>query len=251
MVGHPGMADEPFAKRLAAWRAADLNTLTPPELAAVMTRVARERPHDPQAYRYLALAQGAAQDPAAAVRALRHAVELSPKDPGLWELLGEAELAAGDGSVNAEAEQAFRQTLALDPKAPAARFHLARLQIARGDKAEGLAAWRALLADLPASDPRRAELSAAIAQAAGRQAAPSAAPPAEQAMIQGMVEGLAQRLKTSPDDPEGWVRLVRAYAVLGDTAKRDATLEAARRRYANQAQVLAQLQAAAQAEQMR
>ena len=32
-----------------------------------------------------------------------------------------------------------------------------------------------------------------------------------------MVEGLAARLKVHPDDPAGWVRLVRAYTVLGET----------------------------------
>jgi cytochrome c-type biogenesis protein CcmH len=66
-----------------------------------------------------------------------------------------------------------------------------------------------------------------------------------------MVQGLAQRLAANPDDPEGWVRLVRAYAVLGDAAKRDAALRQARARYAARPQTLAQLDAAARAEPMR
>jgi cytochrome c-type biogenesis protein CcmH len=56
-----------------------------------------------------------------------------------------------------------------------------------------------------------------------------------------MVDGLAARLKASPDDPAGWVRLVRAYSVLGETDRRDATLTEARRRYAGHADVLAAL----------
>jgi len=36
-----------------------------------------------------------------------------------------------------------------------------------------------------------------------------------QAMIERMVSGLAGRLEAAPDDPEGWLRLIRAYAVLG------------------------------------
>jgi cytochrome c-type biogenesis protein CcmH len=35
-------------------------------------------------------------------------------------------------------------------------------------------------------------------------------------MIRGMVERLATRLKQNGDDVEGWLRLVRAYMVLGD-----------------------------------
>jgi cytochrome c-type biogenesis protein CcmH len=51
-------------------------------------------------------------------------------------------------------------------------------------------------------------------------------PPGEQqAMIDGMVSRLAERLTSEPDDAEGWLRLVRAYAVLGrqDDARQAAT----------------------------
>lgn len=39
-----------------------------------------------------------------------------------------------------------------------------------------------------------------------------------QAMIQGMVERLADRLAEEPDDYDGWMRLGRAYGVMGNTA---------------------------------
>jgi cytochrome c-type biogenesis protein CcmH len=65
-----------------------------------------------------------------------------------------------------------------------------------------------------------------------------------------MVEGLAARLAAEPDDPEGWVRLVRSYAVLGDAARRDAALAQARARYADNPQILTQLAQAAAAEPM-
>ena len=38
-------------------------------------------------------------------------------------------------------------------------------------------------------------------------------------MIRGMVEGLAAKLKANPDDLEGWMKLGRAYGVLGETDK--------------------------------
>ena len=71
------------------------------------------------------------------------------------------------------------------------------------------------------------------------QDAPVGAP-----QIQAMVDGLAARLQANPDDPAGWVRLVRAYTVLGEMARRDAALAAARRRYAGRPDILAQLDAA-------
>ena len=248
-IGQPGMSDQPFAERLKHWRAADPASLTPPELAAVLEQLTRERPDDPQAWRFLAIAEGAADDPADAVRALRRAVRLAPERADLWELLGEALVAEGNGDVTPEAQDAFRQAVKRDPKAIAARFHLARAQIAAGDKAGGLAAWRGLLADLPPNDPRRQELLAAIAEAEGR---PAPAAPAfsqgQSAMIQGMVQGLAEKLKAHPDDPEGWVRLVRAYAVLGDKSKLNQALTQAKARYAGSPDTLVQLDAAARAE---
>ena len=38
-------------------------------------------------------------------------------------------------------------------------------------------------------------------------------------MIGGMVDRLAARLKQNGDDVDGWLRLVRAYMVLGQTDK--------------------------------
>jgi len=251
IVGQPGMADAPFTRRLAEWRAADPSSLNPLQLAAVLSRLTRERPNDPEAFYYLAVAEGAAQNPAEAVRAMRHAVQLAPHRADLWELFGQALVAQAGGQVTSEAQQAFREALKRDPKSIAARFHLARAQIDSGDRAAGVAAWRALLADLPADDFRRQPLVEAIAQAEGQPVGKAALPEAQLAMIQGMVQGLAEKLSSSPDDPEGWVRLVRAYAVLGEAAKRDEALRQARQRYAGKPETLAQLDAAARAEPMR
>jgi cytochrome c-type biogenesis protein CcmH len=47
-----------------------------------------------------------------------------------------------------------------------------------------------------------------------------------QQMIRGMVESLNAKLKENPDNFEGWVRLVRSYAVLND---RDRAVDALKR----------------------
>jgi cytochrome c-type biogenesis protein CcmH len=247
-LGAPGYGDQPFKARLADWRSADPQSLSAPQMAAVQRAVAAEQPTDPRPLLKLALAEFASDEPTEAVQALHRAIALTPREPILWEVLGQALVAQNGGEADAEAQDAFRHLLALDPTNVNARYFLARARIAGGDAVGGLADWRALQAALAAGDPRQAELAQQIQQVAatGRLPAPQAgqdqsvAPP----QIQAMVDGLAARLRVNPDDPAGWVRLVRAYTVLGETDLRDQALAAARRRYAGRSDILAQLDAA-------
>ena len=61
------------------------------------------------------------------------------------------------------------------------------------------------------------------------------------AMIRGMVERLANRLKQNGDDVDGWLRLVRAYVVMGERDKAKGALSDAREAVANDAERLRQL----------
>ncbi len=248
-LGAPGYADQPYAERLASWRQADLESLAPPQLAAVLKQVTRERPDDPEGFRYLGLVQAAAQNPVAAVQALRRAAALAPQRVDIWQMLGEAEIVEAGGKVDADAQAAFRRVLELSPKDPGARFYLANAKAEAGQRSEAAGELRALLDEMPAEDDRRQIVAKALAELEGRPAPSVDA--GQLAMIQGMVSGLAARLDADPDDPEGWVRLVRAYAVLGETEKRDAAYASARARYAGAPQVLQQLDEAARAEPMR
>ena len=74
-------------------------------------------------------------------------------------------------------------------------------------------------------------------------AAAVAALPAEQQQvaIRGMVDGLAVRLAQNGQDPEGWLRLVRAYRVLGQQDKARQALADARRSMGGDPQVLGRL----------
>ena len=250
-IGSPGFSDQPYAKRVAEWRATDPSQLDPPRIAAVLETIAAQRPNDAEPLKHLALARTASGDLAGAEQALRKAVRLAPGRADLWTGLGETFVAEADGQVGPDARLAFREALKIDPNSLSARYYLGRGKIGDGDVAGGLADWRALATSLAIQDPRREAMNREIAQveAAGGIPAPQAAPEEAaqvQGMIAGMVDGLAARLKTSPDDPDGWVRLVRAYAVLGDTAKRDAAMTSATRRYADQPKVLAALRQAAQ-----
>ncbi|MEW5685117.1 MAG: c-type cytochrome biogenesis protein CcmI [Pseudomonadota bacterium] len=248
-LGAPGYPDQPFAQRLAGWRQTPLESLTPPQLAAVLRVATRERPTDAEGFRLLGMVEAAAQNPVASVRALRQAATLAPQRVDIWQMLGEAEIVEAGGKVDADAQAAFRKVLELSPKDPGARFYLANAKAEAGRKAEAVGDLEGLLAEMPASDPRRQVVANALADLKGQPQAKG--DPQQLALIQGMVASLAGKLEADPNNPEGWVRLVRAYAVLGDTDKRDAAYASARARYAGTPQVLQQLDEAARAEPMR
>jgi cytochrome c-type biogenesis protein CcmH len=63
-----------------------------------------------------------------------------------------------------------------------------------------------------------------------------------------MVEGLAARLKSQPQDAQGWQRLVRAYSVLRETEKAQAALSDGRAALKADARGLAALNAEAKAD---
>ncbi|MCY1648687.1 c-type cytochrome biogenesis protein CcmI [Caulobacter sp. SL161] len=251
VLGYPGLPDQPFAKRVAAWRAADPATLEPAKIAAVLEGVAAERPNDPEPLVFMAKARAAAGDMAGAEQALRKAVRIAPKRADIWSLLGETFVIQAEGQVGPDAKLAFGQALKADPADVRARYYLGRARIAEGEVAAGLSDWRGLLASLAPNAPGRESLAAEIAEVEasgklpGPQPAAESANPEVQGMIAGMVDGLAQRLKQSPDDPDGWVRLVRAYAVLGETAKRDAALATASALFKDQPKVMSALRQAA------
>jgi hypothetical protein len=60
-------------------------------------------------------------------------------------------------------------------------------------------------------------------------------------MIRGMVDRLATRLKQNGDDVEGWLRLVRAYMVMGDRDKAISARADARQAVGGDAERLRQL----------
>jgi len=56
--------------------------------------------------------------------------------------------------------------------------------------------------------------------------------------VRNMVESLAQRLRVDGSDADGWMRLMRAYMVLGQPDKARAAAAEARRALANDADKL-------------
>jgi len=161
-----------------------------------------------------------------------------------WVHLAELHISAVDGAVDHIAADAIAKALVLDALLPKAR-HFAALRLAQsGDIAGAAAAWRNLLADVPPEADWRQGIEGHLAQAEAILAESGRRPehgsladdvtaarerPVEdrQAMIEGMVQRLAHRLRQQPDDPAGWLRLARAYDVLGRWDEALAALEKA------------------------
>ncbi|NPU10488.1 c-type cytochrome biogenesis protein CcmI [Bradyrhizobium sp. 83002] len=173
-----------------------------------------------------------------AIRAYRNVIAYAGDGATKRADLGEMITAAASGVVTAEAKAEFERAHALDADEPKANYYLglAAEQDGRKDDAAGI--WRGMLGKGPADAPWRPLVSAALARVGGGEvpALPSEAMAAAKdmsagdrdAMIRGMVDRLATRLKQNGDDAEGWLRLVRAYVVMGDLDKARSALSDAR-----------------------
>ena len=127
---------------------------------------------------------------------------------------------------------AFVRAVTLDNTTVSARYYLGTAAEQDGKREEAAKIWRDLIAEAPAGAHWVSDVRAALARVEASAAAPSPGPNAAQiaaatkqspdqqtAMIRGMVDGLAARLQQDGSDPDGWVRLVRSYKVLGDRIK--------------------------------
>lgn len=160
LTGRPGVGDQPYAQRVAEW-AVEIDTLDAPRLAAVAGRAAGDRPN-PEAQAFLGRARLEAGDPLGAASAFRRSLTLRPNHAETWGRLGEALVLANDGTIGGDAETAFARALELDPTAQPPRFFLGQAALERGDRERAAQLWQPLIESLPADDPRRAPLLAAL-----------------------------------------------------------------------------------------
>jgi cytochrome c-type biogenesis protein CcmH len=176
-----------------------------------------------------------------AVKARKQALLLNGATATREADLGEAQTAAANGVVTVEARTAFEAAVALDPKEAKARYFLGLAAEQDGRNQDAAALWRSMLAEAPASAPWAGFVRQELARLSGASVAsaePSAgdilaaadmSADARRDMIRGMVARLADRLHDRGADVEGWLRLVRAYVVLGDRGKaKEAAAEARR-----------------------
>ncbi|WP_342732103.1 c-type cytochrome biogenesis protein CcmI [Bradyrhizobium sp. B117] len=187
-----------------------------------------------------------------AVRAYRNSITYNGESAERRSDLGEAIAAAASGVVTAEAKSEFERAHALNADDPKANYFLGLAAEQDGRKDDAANIWRALLAKAPADAPWRPLVQTSLARVGGGSTMPTLSDETiaaskdmnegdRNAMIRGMVERLATRLKQNGDDVEGWLRLVRAYLVMGDRDKAKGASTDARQAVANDAERLRQL----------
>jgi len=237
-LGSPSLPGQPLSARLGA----------PPEQRSIETLVAQveahlgKNPTDGRGWEILApvyLRLGRFND---AVKAHSNALNFLGESPERQSGFGEALVAAAQGIVTAEAAKAFERAVELDPKAPKPRFYLGLAAEQDGRPADAAKLWKALMAEAPSDAPWLGFVREALARvdpaAAAAAPGPSPAdiaaasqlsPEQRQEMVRGMVARLAARLKDEGGDLDGWLRLIRAYMVLGERDKARSAAADARR----------------------
>ena len=246
-LGSPRLGDFPLAQRS---RAPDA-TQPLDNLVAQVEQHLEKNPTDGRGWNVLApvLARLGRFDDA--IRAFRNSITYTGESAERRADLGEALVAAAGGVVTAQAKAEFERSIALNVEEVKASYYLGLAAEQDGQAAEAASIWRAMLAKAPPDAPWRPLVRDALARVGGSPA-PALSDDAvaaakdmnaseRNAMIRGMVDRLASRLKQNGDDVEGWLRLVRAYMVMGDAEKAKGALSDARQAVANDPARLRQL----------
>ncbi len=245
-LGNPGLPDQPLQARLAN---------PGNNIALLVTKAERhlaQNPQDGAGWDLLAPIYLRSARVGDAELAYRNAIRILGPSAVRLTGLGEALIAASDGVVTEDARAAFDQAVALDPNDPRPRFYvgLGLEQAGRADEAKAI--FERIAEGSPPDAPWMQLVNQHIAKNGG-QVAPQVGPAGDgaksaaqaprnpsadevaaagqmsqgdrQEMIRGMVDSLAARLKDNPDNLDGWLRLVRSYAVLGDKPKAQEALQ--------------------------
>jgi cytochrome c-type biogenesis protein CcmH len=239
--GSPQLPGAPLAGRMDA----PLQNRSIESMVAQVEAHLEKNPDDGQGWQVVApvyMRMGRFND---AVRARANTIRLLGSTAEREADLGEAQVAAANGVVTADAKATFERALKADASNVKAQYFTGLAAEQDGKPAEAARIWRAMLATAPANAPFRALVEKSLARVEpsappvepkvpqpgptqeDMAAAQQLTPEQRQEMIRGMVDRLAERLKTDSSDFEGWLRLVRAYAVMGEKEKaRDAFISA-------------------------
>lgn len=226
-LGSPHMPDFPLTARMRTPDATEPLA----NLVAQVEQHLEKNPTDGRGWTVLApvLAKLGRYDDA--VRAFRNSITYAGDTAPRRADLGEAMAMAANGVITADAKSEFDRAVALDGNEVKAHYFLGIAAEQDGRGAEAANIWRDMLAKGAADAPWRPAVTAALARVGGRgpdlpvlsedtiASAQGMNAGDRTAMVQGMVDRLATRLRQDGSDVDGWLRLVRAYMVMGDRDK--------------------------------
>jgi len=266
LYGSPQLPDQPLAARLQ-------DPAAEQDLAVLVARVEarlRAHPEEGEGWDVIAPVYLGARRYADAADAYGRAIRLLGPSAKRLSGHGQALVLEKDGVVSEEARASLERALTLDATLIEPRILLAIAKEQDGDYGAAIDDWRGLLNRREGDDRWRAMVEKRIVDAEAHlsgtqttdveaapptgESGPSAADVAaagnlsaadRQAMVEGMVQRLAARLEQQGDDLAGWLRLVRAYAVLDRKDDAMKALTRAKGQFAGNAQAIEQLDALA------
>jgi cytochrome c-type biogenesis protein CcmH len=257
-TGSPQMPDQPFEARLQ--KPASQSTIA--ELIAKTETHLAANPNDGKGWEVIAPIYLRLEKFDQAALAFKRSSELLGSSFQSEVGLAQALTGMNGGKVGPDAEAAFNRANALDPADPQPPFMLATALAQKGQYVDAKAAFERLLVKAPADAPWRAaversiaELNVAINAPGGGQGkgptpadidnAAAMSDADRMTMIEGMVAGLDAKLKDNPDDKDGWLRLIRSYAMLKKREDAVSALQRARAGLADNTQGLSEVKALA------
>jgi cytochrome c-type biogenesis protein CcmH len=239
--GSPSLPDQPLEARLETGSGAE----SLDALLAKAEKILAENPDDGKGWQVVAqvyFSQKRYEESRQALANARRLLGSSAQIEGNYAL---AATMAARGMITADARAAFEKAHELAPDEPMVRYYLGKAKEQDGNAKGAVADWQAILAlpGLPA--PLAAQLRVEIARldpnaptikgpspddiaAAGQLSRVQRAK-----MVENMVAGLAARLKDKGGPAEDWLKLIKAYSVLGQTEAAQAAAADARKALAN------------------
>jgi cytochrome c-type biogenesis protein CcmH len=265
-LGQPTMPARPYASRLDA----PVEKASANDLVARVEAHLRTNPDDGRGWDVLAPVYMRMGDFAQAAQAYERALRFLGESPQRLAGYARATIMSENGVVNEPARRAYVKLQKLEPDSVEPKVWLAIAKEQDGDLEGAAADYRALLGAGVEEEPWKSLLNQRLLSVSERlgmknnneppaaEAAPSPpgrsgdrpdfhtmTPEQRQEFIQSMVDGLAARLKDDGNDLNGWMKLMRAYVVLGRRDDASAALEQARSNFNGDENALAQLQALA------
>lgn len=254
-LGSPGYGPQPLAARLEAKPEQS-------DIAILIRKVEAHleaNPQDGRGYEIIAPIYARIGRLDDAARAWSNAIRLLGSSPQRQTGLGEALTAQAGGVVTAEARTAFEAALAADPKDPKALYFTGLAAEQDGQLQQAAAIWTKLASESPADAPWMGLIQQALARVGAPMPASTApgpdqaqvaaaaelTPEQRQQMVRGMVDRLSARLAQNGDDLDGWLRLMRAWTVLGEADKAKAAATDARTHFARDDGALGRIDALA------
>jgi cytochrome c-type biogenesis protein CcmH len=252
LLGAPGIPDTPFSSHLAQAGEAQADAAAAPgradaggqhDLGQALGKLAAKLKADPSnadGWLLFARTAGSMRHWDEAADAYRHVQALGRTGPEIQAGYGEMLTLQADGIVTPAAHTAFAAAVQADPNNDVARYYLGLAAGQAGEPQKAINEFQILLATIPEDSPMRPEIARRIAEAAKAAGLPlpqlakgtpaemqdpddaameaaSAMPTgAQKDMIAQMVARLAARMAAGPADVDGWMRLGRAYVVMGE-----------------------------------